>query len=608
MDLFAPTLPGEEAIQWIEDGYTIYPVCFNVETYRTFTTVTAHNPLPPQLPPGNAWELPVPVPSPPGVCKNVSDALTPDADPSVYPLDRCYALSVRCLVSSVYGADLQPVSGNAVKNGYLVHLERMINLCPEVLSSECITTRGPLAQRARRVATGSGSSSLNSASPAAASAAAGSTLAGPPVSRLTPQRKDLHTDAWLEMSALGQPVNAPGDSTAATSAQESPTAAAAAGAAKLTDPAAAATDAGVAAVAATAAVVSDASLNAGDGSTQEQSDNVVRLLPQVLGRGAFVALPQHTGSPSADAINPVHIQQQQVANTNAAAAVAPAVWYDPEELELFTREVQVLGRLSHPNIVRLIAVCTAPPRLSLVMEAAETSLDKVVYGGGGAPGGGELLLPLPKVLHIAVQIAQGLAYLHPTVCHGDLKPANVLLNGASSDTPEVKLTDFGQAHIRMSTTFGSSRATLGALDAPAGGTAAFCAPECFDQAGGRAVAVTHKADIYSFAAVLWCMLTGQEPWQGLGAVSIAVQVALRGRSLLSVPSGLAEERCPPKLKRLLAECFEPDPRRRPAAAEVVKQLMLVEEQWRSWGTAAATSIRTAAARAPVHRSIGCDSG
>ena len=79
-----------------------------------------HNSLPPQLPPGNAWEVPTPVPSPPGVCKNVSDALTPDADPSVYPLDRCYALSVRCLVSSVYGADLQPVSGNAVKNGYLV--------------------------------------------------------------------------------------------------------------------------------------------------------------------------------------------------------------------------------------------------------------------------------------------------------------------------------------------------------------------------------------------------------------------------------------------------------------------------------------------------------
>ena len=73
-------------------------------------------------------------------------------------------------------------------------------------------------------------------------------------------------------------------------------------------------------------------------------------------------------------------------------------------------------------------------------------------------------------------------------------------------------------------------------------------------------------DIYSFAVVLWCMLTGQEPWQGLGAVSIAVQVALRGLSLLSVPQALAEERCPPKLKRLLADCFEPDPRRRPAVS------------------------------------------
>ena len=134
----------------------------------------------------------------------------------------------------------------------------------------------------------SNSSSLNSASlaasVAAAAAAAAAAVAGPPVSRLTPQRKDLHTDARLEMSALGQPTSARGSSTAATPGQEPPTAAAAA----LADPAAATeTAAAGIAVAAAAAVVADASLDAGDGSNQEPSDNVVRLLPLVLGRGAF---------------------------------------------------------------------------------------------------------------------------------------------------------------------------------------------------------------------------------------------------------------------------------------------------------------------------------
>ncbi|PNW84404.1 hypothetical protein CHLRE_03g144264v5 [Chlamydomonas reinhardtii] len=234
------------------------------------------------------------------------------------------------------------------------------------------------------------------------------------------------------------------------------------------------------------------------------------------------------------------------------------------QLDSFHHEVQILGRCHHPCIVQLLAVCLTPPRLSLVMEAMETSLDKLIYGGARGSSSPPQLLPLPKVLHIALQIARGLEYLHPGVVHRDLKPANVLLNGAHTDRPVVKLTDFGLSRIRLATQ---------ATAHPEAGTPAFIAPECFDAA--NLGLVKHQADIYSFGVVLWSMLTGEEPWAGLNMVLIAVQISLHKRQLLV--HHLPEERCPHKLKRLLWRCFEYEPMRRPAAADLVKDLLLLQE-------------------------------
>ncbi len=54
-------------------------------------------------------------------------------------------------------------------------------------------------------------------------------------------------------------------------------------------------------------------------------------------------------------------------------------------------EVEVLGRCCHPNVVRLLAACLTPPRLCLVMELMETSLDKLIHRDPGTQ------LPLPTV-------------------------------------------------------------------------------------------------------------------------------------------------------------------------------------------------------------------
>ena len=84
------------------------------------------------------------------------------------------------------------------------------------------------------------------------------------------------------------------------------------------------------------------------------------------------------------------------------------------------------SRCRHPNVLRLLAACVAPPRLCLVMELMETSLERLLYGsgssyghivGGRAGGGGDggngvapqPLLPLAVVLDIALDVAHGLS-------------------------------------------------------------------------------------------------------------------------------------------------------------------------------------------------------
>ncbi|GFR43685.1 hypothetical protein Agub_g4793, partial [Astrephomene gubernaculifera] len=219
------------------------------------------------------------------------------------------------------------------------------------------------------------------------------------------------------------------------------------------------------------------------------------------------------------------------------------------ELAMLSQEVEVLGRCCHPNVVRLLAACLSPPQPCLVMELMESSLDRLLHA---RPAG---LLPLNRVLQIAIDIARGLEYLHPTIVHRDLKPANVLVD-MSGPAPVAKLSDFGLSRLRH---------TVLATRHPEAGTPAYMAPECFDTDN---LEISHQADIYSFAVIMWEMLTGLVPWWGCAPLTVAYTVTLLGERLPL--AAIPPQRCPPKLARLLTQCFEGEPRRRPAAAELVK--------------------------------------
>lgn len=95
------------------------------------------------------------------------------------------------------------------------------------------------------------------------------------------------------------------------------------------------------------------------------------------------------------------------------------------------------------------------------------------------------------------------------------KPANVLINNVAGPKPVVKITDFGLSRLRNTTVVTAT---------PGAGTPAYLAPECYEAAEGRTVAITYKADLYSLGA---CGLAGFGCWLVCGRVSVSAWWVLR---------------------------------------------------------------------------------
>src|SRR5262252_5847904 len=209
---------------------------------------------------------------------------------------------------------------------------------------------------------------------------------------------------------------------------------------------------------------------------------------------------------------------------------------DPGRMARFQREAKVLASLNHPNIAHIYGV----EENALVMELVE-----------GEPPKGPM--PFEDAWKIALQMADALEYAHERgVIHRDLKPANVKV------TPDgvVKLLDFGLAKAFSETPDAgatdpenSPTITLGATVAgTVMGTAAYMSPE---QAKGKRV--DKRADIWSWGVVLYELLTGERLFKGDEAADTLAQVLTKEPNL---------ERVPLKVRRLLSECLQKDPKQR----------------------------------------------
>lgn len=194
---------------------------------------------------------------------------------------------------------------------------------------------------------------------------------------------------------------------------------------------------------------------------------------------------------------------------------------DKELLEQFRREAKSAARLVHPYIINIYDVISDETGQYIVMEYVDGVTLKEYMK--------EHRLPLNLVLEIAVRLTDALQHAHRhNIIHCDIKPQNILLD--KNMTP--KIADFGIAKMVSNQTMVYTKEVVGSVH--------YISPE--QASGGK---ITACSDVYSLGVVIFEMLTGQVPYAGGTAVSVAMmhvecQVPKLSDYLENVPEGLQE--------------------------------------------------------------------
>jgi serine/threonine protein kinase len=216
---------------------------------------------------------------------------------------------------------------------------------------------------------------------------------------------------------------------------------------------------------------------------------------------------------------------------------------DPRAAQRFLREVRLLTRISHPNIVDVLDFGeTDEGGLYLVMELLRGQTLDVAMAQRGR-------FSVRQICELGLQICDALVAAHTHgVIHRDLKPANIFLLPDLGDW--VKILDFGLAK----TMDASSELTyIGAVL----GTPLYMAPETI-----RFNAAEPRSDLYALGCILHEMLAGEAPFY---ADSSAVVMA---RQLDDEPPPLPDH-VPPTLRQLVIALLAKEPEHRPANALTV---------------------------------------
>lgn len=221
----------------------------------------------------------------------------------------------------------------------------------------------------------------------------------------------------------------------------------------------------------------------------------------------------------------------------------------------FNREVTLLSRLHHTNVIKFVAACRQPPVFCIVTEyLSEGSLRAYLHKLENET------LPLQKLIPVALDIARGMEYVHSQgVIHRDLKPENVLIDQAF----HMKIADFGIACEEVHCD--------PFADDP--GTYRWMAPEMI-----RHKPYGRKVDVYSFGLILWEMVSGSIPYEDMTPIQAAYAVVNKNLRPAFPKS------CPPAMRALIEQCWSLQPEKRPEFWQVVKVLEQFESSLAHDGT------------------------
>ncbi|KAL2608835.1 hypothetical protein R1flu_027408 [Riccia fluitans] len=217
----------------------------------------------------------------------------------------------------------------------------------------------------------------------------------------------------------------------------------------------------------------------------------------------------------------------------------------------FAREVAMLCRVEHKNLVKFVGACKEPVMVIVTELLGGKSLRK--YLANLRPK----RLDLRCAVSFALDIAQAMECLHCNgIIHRDLKPDNLLL---TDDKKVVKLVDFGLAREE----------TLTEMMTAETGTYRWMAPELYSTVtlrNGEKKHYNHKVDVYSFGIVLWELLVNRLPFEGMSNLQAAYAAAFK-----KVRPQIADN-LPEDLVFIVQSCWAEDPNIRPNFGQVVRML------------------------------------
>ncbi|KAH3761770.1 serine/threonine-protein kinase STY17 [Pelomyxa schiedti] len=267
-------------------------------------------------------------------------------------------------------------------------------------------------------------------------------------------------------------------------------------------------------------------------------------------------------------IDPSHLSDIEVIARGAAAKVFRAKYQPPGkgsqvvaikhysedylnfDVHEFRKEVVLMSILSHRNLACCVGACTQSlSKLYLVTPFFPFTLDRFINHIAQANEGQVDILTISA---LAIDIASGMNYLHSLgLIHRDLKSSNILV----TEDGTAKVIDFGTVRV-------VDRSLMtGNL-----GTVQYMAPELF-----ASQKYTEKADVYSFAIVMWEMLTRQIPYSDKDSWAIPLSVAKGDRP--PIPKD-----CHPAFSKLIKQCWHSNQTRRPSFHDALHLLSKMTQE------------------------------
>jgi eukaryotic-like serine/threonine-protein kinase len=247
-------------------------------------------------------------------------------------------------------------------------------------------------------------------------------------------------------------------------------------------------------------------------------------------------------------------------------------------LARFQREMQLVGRLDHPNVIRAFDADRVADCHFIAMEyMAGMTLEDLLKSKGA--------LPPADVVYYGSQAAEGLAHAHARgVLHRDVKPSNLLL----TQSKKLKVLDFGLGTLLEKEDLPAELTTAGI----AVGTPDYISPE-----QARMVKLDGRSDLYSLGCTMYHLLSGQLPFKGESSMDCIVgRITGQAVPLSEVRPGL-----PPRLVQSIEKLMatNPDDRYQTAdeAAAALRSLL------RPKNAPPGPSAPTVSASAPVRERV-----